>query len=155
MKWLEHIFQKLEGDEPEEWPLPHDLVFSWLAFGVPLGLGFLLLFVFYLGAQTVPVELEKHILAVRPDGAFDYYIRLFYTTPQGRFPVSRISTILYSDLESSAPLQAIYHPRKPGFGLVKGIRGFWLPMSVFMAFLSLMAGGVAWLVRELLRKEAG
>lgn len=153
MKWLESIFQRLEGDEPEEWPVPQDLVFFWLAFGVPWLIGFLMIILIYTGMETVPVEVEKRILAVHPDGTYDYYIRLFYLTPQGRFPVSRVSTILYSDLEKSLPLKAIYHPLKPDLGFLKGLRGFWLPVMVLAAFMSLLAGGVVWLVRELLRKE--
>lgn len=153
MKWLERIFQRLEGEEPEEWPLPHDLLFLWLALGLPLLLSFLLVTAFYAGAKSVPVDVEKHILSVNPDGSYEYYIRLLYTTPEGRFPVSRVSTIFYSDLESSGPFQALYCPLKPNVGFLEGLRGFWLPMGMLSVFVSLIMGGLVWLARELLRKD--
>lgn len=153
MKWLEDIVQRLEGDEPEDWPIPHDLVFLWVAFGVPLLLSFLLIIAFFTGSKTVPVEVEKRLLAEHPDGTFEYYIRLFYVTPQGRFPVSRLSTILYSDLEESEPFQALYLPQKPDVGFLKGLRGFWLPMGMLSVFVSLITGGLVWLARELFRKD--
>lgn len=154
MTRLERIFQKLEGDDPDAWPLPHDLVFAWLSFGLPFLLFMGILLAVYAGSREVPVEVEKQVLMLRPDGTYDYYIRLWYDTPEGRFAVSRLSTIFYSDLERATPFRAVYHPLWPDIGFLKGLRSFWLPLGMTVFFISLFAGGCIWLLHELLRNES-
>ncbi|MCX7649013.1 MAG: hypothetical protein N2050_00480 [Flavobacteriales bacterium] len=148
---LHRFFEKAEGSDPDEWPLPTELVFTWLAFGVPALLGIGLVMALYFGARQSPVQMEKQILAGGTEESALYALRLYYTTESGRFEVHPLATIFYSDLEQSGPFTALYWRFFPKFALLKGIRGFWMPLLAIVVFFTLICGGFLWLGREIAR----
>ncbi|MCS6981018.1 MAG: hypothetical protein N2110_01310 [Flavobacteriales bacterium] len=146
---LKRFLQRFAGDDPAEWPHPSELLFAWLAFGLPAMGGTAVMLLFFFTAVSVPVLVEKRLLDVRSDGTYHYYIKLYYETPSGRYEVQRISTVLYTDLERAAPFKALYHPLAPSIGFLQGLRGFWLPGITLVMFFSLFTGGTLWLLRIL------
>lgn len=155
MKLVKQFLQRFAGDDPAEWPHPSELLFTWLAFGLPALGGTVFILLFFFTSVSVPVQVERRLLDLRADGTYHYYIKLFYDTPSGRYEVQRVSMVLYTDLERAAPFTALYHPLAPSIGFLRGVRGFWLPGFTAVLFFSLFTGGILWILRTLRGQSSG
>jgi len=142
------------SDEKEEITLfPYELLIIWISFAIPGFLAFGLVIYLYSTAYFVPVRFQKQLMELKSDGTYHYYYKLMYPTPSGMYQVNRLATIFYTNIEKETKLTAIYHPWWPSFGMLDGVRGFWIPAFIFIVFFSLFTGGIIYLNRILFSKQ--